>query len=110
MEIQVEGFRELDEKLAKLGEDVARRVMAAAMKGGGLPIRDEARRNAPVQRGILRRSITVRIHKTTSKAVEALIGVGKKVAFRAKFIEYGTAPHVITVQKAAPATLPRKGL
>jgi hypothetical protein len=42
--------------------------------------------------------------------VEALIGVGRKVAFRAKFIEYGTAPHVITVQKAAPATLPRKGL
>jgi hypothetical protein len=45
-----------------------------------------------------------------SQAVEALIGVRGPEAHIARYEEMGTAPHTISVKKAAAATIGKKGL
>lgn len=108
--IEAHGFAELDRKLQQIPEAVAREFMAEAMKEGSTIIRDDARARVRVKSGITRRNITVRLRKMASEAVEALIGVGKRWGFRARFIEFGTAPHTIKVKPVGVGAIPKRGL
>lgn len=94
----IQGGRQLDDLLKTLPVKLQRNVSRAALRAGAVVLREEIRRNAPVDSGDLRRSVRV-----TSRArgdnVSASAKVGNRVAWYAHLVEFGTRPHVI---KAPP--------
>ena len=53
------GGRQLDDLLKTLPKNIQRNILRAALREGGVVLRQEARRLAPVEDGALRRSIRV---------------------------------------------------
>lgn len=92
----IKGGRELQEVLNTLPAKVEKNIMRAALRQGANIIRDAAREKAPKDTGALRKSIKV---STTGKRGEVIarIRAGDNKAYYAHMVEYGTAPHSITV-------------
>lgn len=97
--LRLSGFRELDQKLGQLGEEVARRIVFQAVREGADLIRDEARARVPKDSGVTARNIRTRMSRRSKGAVEARIGTTKR-AWYARLVEHGTAPHKITAKHA----------
>lgn len=93
-EINITGGKELAEFLQGLPLKIEKNIMRAALRAGARVIANEAKLNVPVQDGDLKRSI-----RTASNAkkglVEAYARAGDKKAWYYRFVEYGTAPHII---------------
>jgi HK97 gp10 family phage protein len=86
-------------KFRWLKENGLKAMRKAARKAGEL-IRDEASRLAPVRRGLLRDEMTMRTRKESDESIELEVGPSKKTAWYAKFVEYGTRPHLIERRKS----------
>lgn len=85
--IKIEGADELRKALETLPIELQKKVLRKALRRGARPIRDETKRTAPKDTGLLRRSFTVRALKTRSSG---LVGV--------KITTAGKAPHAHLVE------------
>jgi HK97 gp10 family phage protein len=101
--VNISGGKQLAEFLNQLPLKIERNIMRSALRAGASVIAKEAKVNAPIKSGNLKKSI--RTGSNSKKGyVEAYVAAGgkkskdgklKKGAFYAQFIEYGTAAHLI---------------
>lgn len=94
----IAGGRQLDDLLKTLPKKLERNVMRAALRAGGVVLREEARQKAPVDDGLLRKSIRVST-RSQRGTLYASVKAGSKRAFYAHMVEFGTRAHKI---KAKP--------
>jgi HK97 gp10 family phage protein len=90
----VVGGKELDAFLQSLPVKIERNIMRSALRQGANVFKAEAKANVPVEDGPLRDSIRV----TTSArggVVTSSVKAGNARAFYWRFVEFGTAAHVI---------------
>lgn len=94
-DIAIEGGKELAKLLKELPSRIEKKIMRAAMRQGANVIMKQARQNAPVDSGDLRKSI-----RTSTRArkgnVEASVKAGNKKAYYSHMVEFGTAVHGIS--------------
>ncbi len=92
----ITGGRELDELLQTLPTKMQKNINRAGLRAGAVVLRDRAKANVPVQSGELRNSVRI-----TSRArgadVSVSVKAGNSVAYYARFVEYGTRPHLVQV-------------
>lgn len=92
----ITGGRELDQLLQTLPTKMQKNINRAGLRAGAVVLREEVRNNVPVQSGDLRKSIRI-----TSRArgadVSVSVKAGDSVAYYARFVEFGTRPHLIKV-------------
>jgi len=95
MEIEIVGFRELEDKLSNLDEKL-KRALEEALEEIAEKIRDDAKSFAPVDTGALRKSIRVEKKGELQFSVVAGDGgvinprTGREVDY-AGFVEFGTS-------------------
>ncbi|MES2787674.1 MAG: HK97-gp10 family putative phage morphogenesis protein [Pseudomonadota bacterium] len=90
----ITGGRELDAFMQTLSAKVEKNIMRSALAAGARVIRTAAQQNVPEELGELKRSIRVTT-KAVKGTVSASVKAGSKKAFYWRFVEFGTAPHVI---------------
>jgi HK97 gp10 family phage protein len=113
MEVKVEGLEELTEVLKRtLPDHIQTKALHPALAKAARPIIQQARQNAPVETGRLRRAIySFRDRASTRVKAIRLISVrssrkfGDKSAFYWKFVEFGRA--AVTSNKTMGT--PKKG-
>lgn len=95
----VTGLAQLQQYLDQLPAKVERNVLRGALRAGAKLQLAEARRLVPVEKGgkhagALRDSLRIR---TSSRGgvIKAIVVAGSKLAFWARWVEYGTAAHFI---------------
>ncbi len=95
IDFDIQGAAEMERLLLELGPAVASRVGDQALVAAAKPIMEEMRRTVAIGKGQgphLRDAIKVAVVKQADGPERiALIGFDRKVAFRAHFLEYGTA-------------------
>lgn len=87
--IRIEGLDELDRQFDRLIDTSKRKVMMKALNAGVAPIKKEAKANAPVKTGLLKKSIRSKQMKYTEKPSVGIFVSGK--AYYWKFLEEGTS-------------------
>ena len=104
--VKVTGLKELAEFMKQLPEKLQKNVMRGALRAGAKVLEAEAKRGAPVDDGDLRESI--RISTRNQKGV--VTASVKTDDFKAKWNEFGTAAHWISVAaKDTPTRKTRRG-
>lgn len=68
---KIEGLRELESALTQFSKSTARGVLHRALKKAAVPIRDQAKADAPVDTGELRDSVVIRTKSTGGSAGKA---------------------------------------
>jgi HK97 gp10 family phage protein len=96
-DVVIKGGKEVGEFLKTLPAKIRRNVIRSALRAGAKVIADEAKANAPVQDGDLRRSIRVSTRVKGDKA-SASAKVGNKKVWYSHFVEFGTAAHRIAAK------------
>lgn len=119
-EVRVKGLAELEKALNELPLKFEKNIVRGALRAGAKVVRDEARALAPVapptkegrekyggRAGLLRDSIRVSSSKVVDGRVVVNVVAGGSVkgtknfgggaAFYARWVEFGTKPHMITV-------------
>ncbi len=119
--VQVDGLAELEQNLMMLREDVDKRIVRAALRLGGKIFADAMKAGVRRTVGALTHTSSggarlrhladdIRVKLTTkSGKLVAEIGAGKETAYIANFLEFGTAPHVITAKRAKDLFIPGRG-
>lgn len=92
----VTGVKELDAILRDLEPKLARKYIRKGMRDGMKLVRDQARADAPVRSGTMRKAIKVRAGRSRKRgriAIEVRVGEGdfKGDTFYGAFVEYGTS-------------------
>lgn len=90
----VKGLADLQAFLDQLPAKMEQNIMRAALRQGANVVREEAKTNVPVKSGLLRDGLKV---STSSRrgVVTAKVKAGGKHVFLARWIEFGTAAHLI---------------
>jgi HK97 gp10 family phage protein len=86
--ISIEGLKEIQKEMDRIVEDMSGDPVKAAMAKATLIVMRDARRNAPVDRGILRASIVPQVVTRTNE-VQGIVGSNVKWA---PYQEFGTRP------------------
>jgi HK97 gp10 family phage protein len=95
-DFKILGGDNLEKALASLAPAMEKRVAKGAIRAGAVVIRKEARDNAPVRGGTLRRAIQVVARKGPGALVSVVVRRGRKFrsrrqdAWYAGFVEFGT--------------------
>lgn len=89
-DVQITGLKELDAALQELAWPAARRALRKGMRQGANVVRDEVRDKAPIDTGLLKRSIRTRERKDENGWMQVAVEVRRR-AFYGKFFEYGTS-------------------
>jgi HK97 gp10 family phage protein len=92
--IHISGGKELGQFLQSLPLKIEKNIMRAALRAGARVIANEAKLNVPIQDGDLKRSIRTGSNAKKGK-VEAYAKAGDKKAWYYRFVEFGTAAHII---------------
>jgi HK97 gp10 family phage protein len=92
--VNITGGKQLAEFLQTLPLKLERNIMRAALRAGARVIANEAKLNVPVQDGDLKRSIRTGSNAKKGR-VEAYAKAGDKKAWYYRFVEFGTAAHII---------------
>lgn len=92
----IQGGRQLDDLLKTLPKKLERNVMRAALREGGVVMRNEVKSRVPVDDGDLRRSVRVSTRSRKGE-VYASVKAGNKKAYYAGMVEFGTRPHLVKV-------------
>lgn len=92
----ITGGRQLDDLLKTLPKKLERNVMRAALREGGVVMREEVKSRVPVDDGTLRRSVRVSTRSRKGE-VYASVKAGNKKAYYANMVEFGTRPHLVKV-------------
>lgn len=87
---RIQGARELERVLKRLPAQIRGKVLQSAVMAGAAPIRREAKANAPVDDGTLRKSIVARKDKASGASAAVKIGPTRK-GFYGLFAEFGTS-------------------
>lgn len=104
------GGKELQDMLNTLPARIERNIIRSAIRQGAKVIEEEAKRRVPVNSGDLRDSIRVSTRSRRGQAI-ATIKAGDENAFYAHMVEFGTAPHWITIEEGARLKrMTRRGL
>lgn len=109
--VHVKGFNELQKFLDELPAKMEANIMRAAMRAGANVILQQARANVPANTGLLRAGLKVYTSRRRG-VVKATVRAGGKHAYIGKFVEYGTAAHLIkpkTAKSLSIAGLMRDG-
>jgi hypothetical protein len=77
--ISVEGLKEIQKEMDRIVEDMSGDPVKAAMAKATLIVTRDARRNAPVDRGVLRASIVPQVVTRTNE-VQGIVGSNVKYA------------------------------
>lgn len=85
-----DGDKKLVENLKKINRTASGRALRRAAKQGAEVIVQEAKRRAPVDTGLLRKSIRSKFKKRRSESVTVEIGPSEK-AYYGYFVEFGTS-------------------
>uniref|UniRef100_A0A6M3J740 Putative tail protein n=1 Tax=viral metagenome TaxID=1070528 RepID=A0A6M3J740_9ZZZZ len=110
IEMELKGWKEVDDALAKLSKELQIKIADNALKQGAIVVRDAARSNmSNMDTGLLRTQIDVGRGKkraalfATGKHFTWLVGLKKWSSFKGgipawygRFIELGTAKHKLT--------------
>lgn len=96
--VNIAGGKELAQFLQQLPLKIEKNIMRSALRAGATVIAKEAKLNVPVQLGELKRSIRTGSNAKKGR-VEAYARAGNKKAYYYRFVEYGTAAHVIKAGK-----------
>jgi HK97 gp10 family phage protein len=93
--IKVTGGKELALALKNLPKQIERNIMRSALRAGAKVILDEAKQLVAVENGDLKKSLKV---GTSSKkgTVRASVASKGKGSYISRFVEFGTAPHIIS--------------
>lgn len=89
IDIEVKGLIELQRKAEQMVNDLHGAPILDAMRDSVLVIQRDARKNAPVDTGRLRASITPEVH-TFNDEVQGVVGSNIEYA---PYMEFGTRPH-----------------
>ncbi len=89
-EFSVQGLKELHQMLQQLPVRIERNIMRGAIRAGANVYRDAARAAAPVDDGILKRSIKTGSSKVTKGKVTVSVGTD---LYYARMVEFGTASY-----------------
>lgn len=92
--MKIEGIKELDKSLGLLPGKIAKRIANKALRLPARKVRDLAKTRVPVDKGPLKKSLTVKTVKLKSKTLNAahVITDSKKAGedvFYAQWVEYG---------------------
>lgn len=87
-EFQVQGLKELHNMLQQLPVRIERNIMRGAIRAGANVYRDAARLAAPVDDGLLKRSI--KTGSTNVKRGKVVVNIGTDLYY-ARMVEFGTA-------------------
>lgn len=87
-QFQVQGLKELHKMLQELPVRIEKNIMRGAVRAGANVFRDAARQAAPVDDGLLRRSI--KTGSTNVKRGNVVVNVGTDLYY-ARMVEFGTA-------------------
>jgi HK97 gp10 family phage protein len=93
-EINIVGGKQLAKFLAELPIKIEKNIMRSALRAGAKVVLDEAKANVAVENGDLKSSGRVSTNSKKGR-VEASAKFGNKKAWYGRFVEYGTAPHLI---------------
>ena len=85
----IEGLDELEKQFDKLEKTAKKKVINKALTAGVAPIKKEAKKNAPVDKGILKSAIRSKKLKKTEKPSIGVYVTGK--GYYWWFIEHGTS-------------------
>ncbi len=104
--VKIEGLEALKKELKKLGEKKAKNIMVSGLRAGANDFKKTAKSLVPVDKGTLKKSLTVKKRKTNKnfikfsmgwtqqkKGAEGSIVGGKNVkhdAYYAHIVEYGS--------------------
>lgn len=89
VEFRIEGLDELDKQFDRLADTSKRKVMMKALNAGIAPIKKEAKKLAPVDKGVLKKQIRSKQMRKTAKPAVGIYVSGK--AYYWYFIETGTS-------------------
>ena len=90
MSIKVDGLADLEAQLLELGSAGAKRSVRKGLRAMSNVVRDEARRRAPVETGLLQKSIRTADTGITATGWSFAVDV-RDQAFYGRFLEYGTS-------------------
>ena len=105
-QFQVHGLKELHKMLQELPLRIERNIMRGAIRAGANIYRDAARQAAPVDDGLLKRSI--KTGSTNIKKGRVVVNVGTDLYY-ARMIEFGTASYYTGTGKSVgkPYKIPK---
>ena len=109
MTIKLKGGPELLLLLDELPKNLERNVIRGGLRAGAKVIQQQAKANVPVRTGKLKKAIGIgtRVEGSKLSSYVKLRGTGSYVGL---FIEYGVAPHLISVSDAdKPVRETRRG-
>ncbi len=87
--VRIEGLDELERQFDRLADTSKKKVMMKALNAGIAPIKKEAKKNAPVDQGVLKKNIRSKQMRYTGKPAVGIYVSGK--AYYWYFIENGTS-------------------
>jgi HK97 gp10 family phage protein len=106
----IQGGAQIDAALKELEAKTAKSYVRKALRAGAKPILQAARANAPVDKGITKKSIKVRSGGTRRGIISVIIGLGKKwfagPVWYGSFQEFGF--HIGSRKKSVRRKVPGK--
>lgn len=75
IEVKIQGLEGIEEKLRSAGTKLAAKALRRALRVGGNVLRDEIRARTPVETGILRKNVKLRV-SVSAKREESIAKVG----------------------------------
>lgn len=101
LKVEIQGLQELEKKLLQMAPKLARNGLRAAVAAGARVVAAEARKNAPVDTGTLRRAVYSKQIREESNMTQQTFYVGARFGKREQaknrdayyfpFVEFGTA-------------------
>ena len=99
MTIRLKGGPELLRLLDELPKNLERNVIRGGLRAGAKVIQQQAKANVPVKTGQLKRAIGIGT-RTEGAKLSSYVKLRGKGSYLGLFIEYGVAPHLISVSEA----------
>lgn len=117
--IKVDGLKELGRSLNKLGRSLRGKIVRKALKESGKPILAAAKANVPVDTGLLKKQLKIKMMKAKGGRLGVKVGTQAKIkknketgertkenaAQHAWIVEHGTAPR-FTEDGKSTGTMP----
>ena len=92
--VKIDGLKELNAKLKRMSARDSNRIVRRGISKMAQVIRKEMRERAPVDSGDLKKNIGFKIFRDQRGGFRGQVGPKPK-AFYARFIEFGSASHII---------------
>ncbi len=102
MRLRVTGVDDIDQLLSEVGPREAKNIMRATVHGMAGEVRNEARKNSPVDQGALKKATKAKRRRQQGTVIRSDVVVGK-AAFYWRFLEYGQGPDMVEYAMFAKA-------